>query len=336
MANSFVQLSLEERRTLSHLHFNKTPVAKIARIMQRHRSTIYREIRRNLWHDTEVPQADGYWHMSAQKLAADRRARQCKLIRHDALRMAVVERLKDGWSPEQVAGRLRLDQCPKHQICHETIYRYVYSKVGQSEELARYLPERRRIRKPRFSRKGRNRVFPDSVSIHQRPDSINNREQFGHWEGDLMIFRREHGPANIATLVERKSRYTLLLQNNDRKSQPIMDQLIEVMSPLPQFARQSITFDRGFEFSAWRQLHKGMGTKSWFCDPSAPWQKGTVENTNRRVRRYLPRDAVLLSLPRDAVSSVCARLNATPRKCLGFRTPAEVFREHIVQREKIP
>lgn len=336
MARSFVQFSLDERRTLFHLHHNKIPVAEIARIMGRHRSTIYREIKRNWWHDTEVPQADGYWHMSAHGLATDRRARHRKLVRHDDLRAAVIDRLKDGWSPEQIAGRLRIEPNMSHRICHETIYQYIYSEDGQSEELARYLPERRRQRKPRYARKARNHAFPDSVSIQNRPDYVNDREQFGHWEGDLMIFRREHGQANIATVVERKSRYTHLLQNNDRKSWPIMNQLIETMSPLPLSARQSITFDRVFEFVGWRELHKGMGTKSWFCDPQAPWQKGTVENTNRRVRRHLPRSVSLLSLPAGAVNAVCERLNATPRKCLGYRTPAEVFREHVFARKRIP
>ena len=146
-----------------------------------------------------------------------------------------------------------------------------------------------------------------------------------------MLFRQKHGSANIATVVERKTRYTVLLQNNDRRSKSVMQKLITAMAPLPLQARQSITFDRGFEFTAWRELYRGMGTASWFCDPQAPWQKGTVENTNRRLRRHLPSDTALLSLPRGSVQSVADQLNATPRKCLGFRTPAEVFREELAR-----
>ena len=149
-----------------------------------------------------------------------------------------------------------------------------------------------------------------------------------------MIFERAQGNANVATLVERKTRYTVLLRNNDRKSRPLMNRLIIEMSPLPADARRSITFDRGFEFTAWRELRQGMGTKAWFCDPQAPWQKGTVENTNKRVRRYLPRDTALLTLTNQSMKLICQRLNATPRKCLGYRTPAEAFREELLQLER--
>ena len=111
-----------------------------------------------------------------------------------------------------------------------------------------------------------------------------------------MIFERAQGDANVATLIERKTRYIVLLCNNDRKSKPLMNRLIHEMSPLPAEARRSITFDRGLEFVAWRELETGMGTKAWFCDPQAPWQKGSVENMNRRLRRYLPLDTSVLQL----------------------------------------
>jgi len=107
-------------------------------------------------------------------------------------------------------------------------------------------------------------------AIRNRPDIINSRSEFGHWEADLMIFRKEHGAANIATVVERKSRYILLFRNNDRRSKPIMNQLIRHLAPLPAQARQSLTFDRGLEFVSWRELERGMGTTAWFCDPQAP------------------------------------------------------------------
>lgn len=267
MARTFVQLDLNERRRLFELLEHNVTVADIARVMGRHRSTIYREIKRNWWHDKEVPQADGYWHVAANDLAKRRRQPQRKLVRDDELREAVIGQLKTGWSPEQIAGRLRIEPGVQRRICHETIYQFVYSPEGQSQRLAQYLPERRRKRKPRYARKRRDGFFPESRSIHHRPDEINDRSQFGHWEGDLMIFRREHGETNIATIVERKSRFTLLLQNNDRKSGHVMNQMINVMAPLPRTARRSITFDRGFEFLSWRELDKGMGTKAWFCDP---------------------------------------------------------------------
>jgi transposase, IS30 family len=269
--------------------------------------------------------------VTAQGLAEKRRRSYRKLHRYPLLREAVIGRLQAGWSPEQISGRLRIEPGALHRICHETIYRYVYSEEGREAELARLLPDRRCKRRPRHARRARGLVFPDQMAIKNRPDAINNRDEFGHWEGDLMIFRKEHGHANIATIVERKSRYIVLFRNNDRRSKPIMTRLVNELSSLPQFARQSITFDRGFEFVSWRELYKGMGMESWFCDPQAPWQKGSVENMNKRVRRYLPRDTVLLSLPPKTIETLCKSLNATPRKCLGFRTPAEAFNNLLME-----
>jgi transposase, IS30 family len=190
-----------------------------------------------------------------------------------------------------------------NRLCHETIPRFVYSKEGQSQERARHLPERRRVRRPRRGRKPRSLVLPEASRIRHRPEAVNNRAEFGHWEADLMIFKKELGPANVATVVERKSRFTVLLRNNDRRSKPLMNRLIAALSPLPQPARRSLTFDRGLEFVSWRELEAGMGTVAWFCDPQAPWQKGAVENMNRRIRR----GAFYFELRHGTDSRVCLR-----------------------------
>ena len=192
MPCSYVHLGLEERRRIHRLREVKVPVAEIAAALGRHRSTIHREIARNWWHDAEVPQAEGYWPLTAQALATRRRSARVKLERHPELRDAVIDRLRAGWSPEQIAGRLRVEPEALHRLCHETIYRFVYSREGQSEELARHLPQRRR--RPRFARKPRSPVFPDHVAIRHRPEAVGRRTEFGHWECDLMIFRRSMGP----------------------------------------------------------------------------------------------------------------------------------------------
>lgn len=321
MRRPFTNLTPGERRTIAKLLQGKMPRTRIADILGRDRSTIRREITRHWWHDSDVPQADGYWYLTAQTLADARRSRRRKLERLPQLREAVVDRLREGWSPEQIAGRLRVEPDATHKLCHETIYQYVYSASGRAAELARLLPERRRKRRPRYARKPRDRVFPNEISIHKRPPEVNDRSQFGNWEGDLMIFERAQGDANVTTLIERKTRYTVLMRNAGRKSRPIMDRLIRELSPLPVEARRSITFDRGLEFVSWRELESGMGTKSWFCDPQAPWQKGSVENMNKRIRWHLPRDIALLELPAEAMIALAQRLNATPRRCLRYRTP---------------
>ena len=324
------ELDLRERRLVEDLLQAKMSVASIATRLSRHRSTIYREIRRNRFHDSELPQLSGYYGMLAQKQAAERRHRRRKLIRMTALREAVIDRLKAGWSPEQIAGRLQFEG-QSVRVSHETIYAYVYGPDGQSKELARYLPNRRKKRRPHHSRRPRGLVFPPDRSIHERPDYVDSRETFGEWEGDLMIFERAQGKMNVASLVERKTRFAVLFRNNDRSTTHLMNRLMGVMEPLPQPARKSITFDRGIEFRNWRKLKPGIGTEAWFCDPQAPWQKGSVENLNKRARRYLPRDAPVSALSNRDMKSICDRLNGTPRKCLGWKTPTEAFREELMK-----
>ena len=287
------ELNLAERRTIEDLLHLKVNVTEIARRINRHRSTVYREIKRNFYKDEELPQLDGYYGMNAQRFTAERRARRRKLVRIPALRKAVIDRLEE----------------------------------GPSQALARHLPDRRKKRKPRYARTPRGMIFPLERSIHNRPEHIKSRETFGEWEGDLMIFRREHGKANVASLVERKTRFAVLFRNNDRSSKHFIAKLMNVMEPLPQTARKSITFDRGIEFLGWRKLKPGIGTEACFCDPQAPWQKGSVENLNKRARRYLPRDTPITALSNHDMKAICDRLNGTPRKCLGWRTPTEAFAE---------
>ncbi|WP_297579053.1 IS30 family transposase [Roseibium sp.] len=263
------------RRHVYRLLGQKFSRSEATRRLGRDRATISREIKRNYWHDSEFADADadGYRAMTASEMARDRRRRIGKLHRRRDLRTAVIAKLRDGWSPEQIAGRLKIEPSAKIGICHETIYRYVYSPEGQQQKLARFLPERRRKRRPRYARKPQNAIFPVERSINFRPESVNDRKEFGHWEADLMIFQRSHGDANVATVVERTSRFDELFKNNDQQSKPIMDRLINVLG----HARQSLTFDCGFEFASWRKLRTGMGFEVWLCDPSAPWRKGAVE-----------------------------------------------------------
>lgn len=185
----------------------------------------------------------------------------------------VIEKLQAYWSPEQIASRLLADSVSLVRICAETIYRFIYSKEDYGLGLYRYLPEARRKRRPRGSRKPRNSVFPASHRISQRPDFIDDRTQFGHWEGDLLIFERELGHANLTSVVERKSRYTVMLKNASRHSRPIMDKIIETFSPLPAFARQSFTFDRGTEFAGFRALEDGIGGAAGSAIPVHPGRK---------------------------------------------------------------
>lgn len=324
------ELDLRERRAIEDMLNVQMSVGKIAAEIGRHRSTVYREIKRNRFIDTELPKLNGYYGMNAQRSAVYRRARRRKLVRLTDLRNAVIAQLKEGWSPEQIAGRLQFDG-HSIRVSHETIYAYVYGPDGQSEDLARHLPNRRKKRQPRHARRSKGLVFPPDRSIHERPAYVKTRETFGDWEGDLMIFERAQGKMNVASLVERKTRFAVLFRNNDRSATHFVNKLMTVLEPLPQPARHSITFDRGIEFRDWRKLKPGIGTEAWFCDPQAPWQKGSVENLNKRARRYLPRDAPVAALSNRDMRAICDRLNDTPRKCLGWKTPTEAFREELVK-----
>ena len=162
-------------------------------------------------------------------------------------------------------------------------------------------------------------------------DDVAHRREFGHWEGDLMLFEQKLGQTNVTSLVERVSRFTVILKNPTKRTKPVMGKIMKAIKDLPLVARRSITFDRGTEFVNWPHLQAEIGTQTWFCDPSSPWQKGTVENTNRRERRWLPRKRDIRKLSDHDMKVICDRLNNTPRKCLGWKTPAEVFREKMLE-----
>jgi IS30 family transposase len=191
------------------------------------------------------------------------------------------------------------------------------------------LPRQRKARRRRYARKPRGLNIPLANTIAERPKEIGERNQFGHWEGDLIAFRKEFGKANLTSLVERRSRYIVLAHNPSRHSKGVMTGIEHHLGTLPQTLRQSITFDRGTEFAAFATLKQSLGVTSYFCKPSAPWQKGSVENSNGRIRRFLPLDTNIAALPDVDLVALTQRLNDTPRKCLGFRTPAEVLREQI-------
>jgi IS30 family transposase len=211
------------------------------------------------------------------------------------------------------------------RLGHETIYQFVYSPEGRALELHHHLLRARRLRRRRFGRKARSLKIPPEQTIAQRPAEIGQRHASGHWEADLLIFQRVHGQANLTSLVERKSRLVRLIPNHDRRSARVIGAIGEVLAELPPAARQTITFDRGSEFLGYQQLAKGCGIDSYFCDPHSPWQKGSVENANGRLRRFLPGELDLASITPARLQEIEHQMNDTPRKCLGFRTPHEAF-----------
>jgi transposase, IS30 family len=330
LARTYRHLDLGARRTLFRLIEARTPVGEIAARLGRHPSTIYRELGRNRFRDGDRGFC-GYFPLTAQDLAGRRRQRRRKLAADEGLRAHVVERLEAGWSPQQIAGRLKQEVTGGGaSLCRETIYRHVYGPEGRRDGLFRHLPKARRRRSGRYGRRPRGTSIPRERWIESRPAEVRTRETFGHWECDLLIFGKEHGKANVTSLVERKSRFTFLLANEDKRSTAVVAGIGEALRPLPENARRTITFDRGSEFAAYPRLTSELAVASYFCDPHSPWQKGSVENANGRVRRFLPRHCEPGALGRTRPRRLADRLNDTPRRCLGYRTPREVFRQHLV------
>ncbi len=240
MSRCYTQITLADRRRLQQLMTAKVSINEMARLLGRHRSTIYREINRNTFHDRELPDYDGYYSTLANDLARERRCRLRKLRRHPDLREEIISQLKARWSPEQIAGRLVSDGISLVRVCKETIYRFIYNKEDYGLGLYEYLPEARRKRRPLRSRKPRDGAFPSTHRISKRPDIVGQRLQFGHWEGDLLIFERPFGEANITSLVERKSRYLVLIKNPSRHSGPIMGRATGLLRAPPRLAGVAI------------------------------------------------------------------------------------------------
>lgn len=330
MGRIYTQLSVDERRRIERWRAARVSPTEMARVLGRHRSTIFRELTRNHFVDRDMPKVVGYFAMAAQLQTSDRRARHRKLVRHAGLRERVVARIKAGWTPEQIAGRMRLENA-RPRVCQETIYRHVYSREGMREELWWHLPTHRMSRRPRRARKRLPPKFGRELSILFRPEAVAHRTEFGHWEGDLVLFQQRFGQANVTSLVERVSRFTVILKNTTKRSRPVMNKIVAAISSLPFAARRSVTFDRGSEFVTWPHLQAATGTRPWFCDAQSPHQKGTVENTNRRARRWLPREMDIRQMTDADIRAITDRMNATPRKCLGWKTPAEVFAEKMME-----
>jgi IS30 family transposase len=319
MGTQYDHLTLDERCRLRGLMEMGVGAAEIGRRLGRHRATIYREIARNRC-------VDDYRPDSADRIAWVRKLRGSKIQRSTRLRDYVADRLAMGWSPEEISGRMELDTM-NDTVSAESIYRYVYSPAGRRAGLPRYLAQRKAKRGRRRRNGRREPSIPNRVSIDQRPAEADARIAFGHWEGDLMHFRRQKDI--LLTLQERCSRLTLAERLASKDANDTADAIIDQLAALPSTAVQTITHDNGGEFARHERVKDAIGLRAFFCDPHSPWQRGGIENANGRLRRDLPRKASLSGYTDEDIDSIVWNLNATPRKCLGFRTPIEAFASQL-------
>lgn len=316
------KLSDQERDRIGILLAGGISLRDIARKLNRSVSTISAEISRNS--RTGVYQPIAAHHLSLARNTASRRTNPLKSA---AIYTYVIDKLRCGWSPEQIAGRLRRRDKGKTVICHETIYRYIYSSAGQAKHLSEYLARHHHKRRHWHSRYLYRRGIANRVSIRFRPEEINTRAAFGHWEGDVVEGKRHSG--GIQTLLERKTRfYQALLMAKIDSEYGIRAQK-RLLAKWPQGARQSVTFDNGRENYNHHQLRQDLGIDTYFCDPYCAWQKGANEHHNGILRRYIPKKADITQLTQWELKAIVAEINHRPRKCLGYETPSEAFRREL-------
>jgi len=316
-------LSLSDREEISRGLSVKHSLRAIARNLGRAPSTISREVRRN-------GGPSDYRATTSEQAAWDRglRPKKCKLACYPALSRAVSAKLRRKWSPEQIAGWLKREfpEEPHKQVSHETIYRslYIQARGVLKKELLEHLRAKRTVRRSRHAslkRKGLGQI-KDAVSISERPASVEDRAIPGHWEGDLIGGSKN---SYIATLVERHSRYVMLVKVANKDTESVISALIKQSNKLPRELYKSLTWDRGKELADHPRLTMVTDVDVYFCDPQSPWQRGSNENTNRLLRQYLPRGTDLSVHSQTKLSAIARQLNERPRKTLQYQTPAEKF-----------
>lgn len=320
-------LSLSEREEISRGLSTQCSLRSIASTLGRSPSTISREIRRN-------GGPDCYRAARSDQAAWDRalRPKPCKLSCCPSLARTVSSKLQRKWSPEQIAGWLKRTYPgePHNQVSHETIYRslFIQARGVLKKELLEHLRAKRTIRRSRHASMKRSGLgqIKDAISISERPASIEDRAVPGHWEGDLIGGARN---SYVATLVERHSRYVMLIKVANKDTESVVSALIRQSQKLPGELYQSLTWDRGKELADHQRLRMATDVEIYFCDPRSPWQRGSNENANRLLRQYLPRGTDLSVHSQAKLNVIARQLNERPRKTLLYQTPAERFAECV-------
>ncbi len=320
-------LSLAEREEISRGLAMNQSCRSLARALGRAPSTVSREIGRNGGRDR-------YRAASADKAAYSRahRPKRCKLALNKRLGRTVERKLERRWSPQQIAGWLKhkYAQDESKRVSHETIYKslFVQTRGALRKELTKHLRSKRTIRRSkRASSKGDGRgQITDIVSIRERPADVEDRAVPGHWEGDLLAGSKN---SHIATLVERYTRYVMLVKVPSKDTETVVNALIKHAKKLPNELYKSLTWDRGKELSDHKRFSLATDIDVYFCDPQSPWQRGSNENTNGLLRQYFPKGTDLSVHSQAYLNKVARQLNERPRQTLGFRTPAEMFNECV-------
>lgn len=348
MKPGYRHLNLDERIEIDKRHDRGESLRTIADALSRSPSTLSRELRRGRWrpsHENAAyrPYRDAGLHggaLSPPQYRADRahrkaaaraaRSHQRTRLSSDAAITYLVNKLGDGWTPEMIAGRVRIDfpDTPAMWMSHETIYRFIYAPENQHRRLHEYLPHGRKKRRKHHGRKVHSSKIPHRVSIHHRPPEVDERAVFGHWEGDSVLGTKSRGDG-IHTEVERHTRLLRATKVAALSSREGIEAQKRLFGPLPVHARVSTTMDNGTEMHLHTELVTDYGMDTYFADPYSSWQRGTNEHHNGRLRRYYPKGTDFSHLSEEELQAAVTEINNQPRKCLGWFTPAEAFDEHL-------
>jgi len=317
MKKQYKQLMSDERDLIAVHHANGFNISEIAKMLNRNKSTISRELTRNSSKSTKT-YLSNHAHKRAKKRkkqAAMKEELKCHKIRN-----FVKNKLKEGWTPEIIAGSLAMNP-KKLKISHESIYLYIYKK---RPDLVQYLPRahKKRFKRVPKSNKKNNRI-PNRISIDQRSEEINNRTEFGHWESDTIVSKQSK--VALSVTIERISKLVKIKKIKQNKANLFSRAIIRRMKGLPACSRRSITYDNGSENALHEFINDQLNTDSYFCNPYHSWEKGSVENVNGLIRRFLPKKTDFAKITHKRIKEIEFLLNNRPRKCLGFKTPNQVF-----------
>lgn len=309
----YKHLTYEERKLLGNLRIRKKSVKEIAEILGRATSTIYRELRR--------PSHNGVYDSQRSHAHAMRQRRiprkPLKIV--DDLEIFVKECLEKLWSPEQIANRAKRER--RYRVCFRSIYTWLYKDKLAGGTFCKYL---RINRRKRYTVRCRSKI-PGRVGIEERPKVVNSRRRYGDWEGDTAQGKVNTGC--LVTIVERKSRFTLLALLDGKYSETLNREVIRRFSEYPSLPRATLTLDNGTEFTGHRQLHEALGLDIYFANPQASYQRGLNENTNGLIRQYLAKGIDFRTVTKEQIAFIQNAINNRPRKALGYRTPTEVMAE---------
>jgi len=307
---------------LSKFLKEKQTYEEIGQIIKKSKSSISEEIKRNSEGRESYDAYEAYRRAEMRYLHKKRRR---KLEISPGLRRYVTEKIKKEWSPEEIAGVLKEEAEGKTVICHETIYQFIYSEEGKENKLWKHMRHKKKPYRQSWGKRKKREIIPNRVSIHKRPGVVNQRKRFGDYEGDLMLFSNAHKV--LAVFVERVTRKVFAIINENKTADEMKYAMHEMICSAGIHYVKSITFDNGGENVCHEEIREAYSYQidTYFCDPYCSWQKGSVENMNKLLRQYLPRDISPELLTQDYVDSIVKKLNSRPRKCLNYKTPDYMF-----------